>query len=1022
MINQSDQSEARIRSGQDAGPTQPAFRVRHALPGRLRLAVTGLRGHPGRAGQLRTLLQKDHQNLHFRVNPGTGSVLIVDPQAQPGDLLPRVRFSLERALGTVLTNGESPAMPDPVPAREDQGREPLWWALTVSHSLKAQLVDQEFGLPPGEVETRLLRFGYNKVQEQSRPSTAEMLRRQVANSQTAMLLGSAALSAATGGLIDVVMIGGVLTMNGVIGFVTENRAENIISTIGRIPVQVCKVIRGGQQTLVQDHMLVPGDLVVLEAGLVPADMRLIKSKRLNVDESALTGEGMPVRKVHKAALDEKTALADRVNMVWRGTVITSGQGLGLVVATGNNTEIGRVSRLAGNTRKSLSPIQKNLDELGRQTVVASGVLCGGVFLVGLARGHRFIDILSTSIALTVAAVPEGLPAIGTSTMALAVKRLGRQGILTRRLSVVETLGSVDVICLDKTGTLTCNKMQVEVIRLPKRLYDQQGLGKAALATAKHPDLVRLLAVAGLCNDSLVREGQWEGSATELSLVDAAVKGGLDVAALRSGLPRFKTRYRTEKRQYMATYHATSGADAFHLPRAFAAVKGNPVQLVAMCRYQMVKGKLVDFGPEERLRVLQQNEELAGGALRILGFAYGVLPGQGEYRSVKDLDLVWLGLAGLKDPTRDGMGELIRTFHEAGIRTIMMTGDQTATARAIGRELHLNHNGDDVRVMDAGKINGAYDDLLEEVQVFSRVSPTEKLKIVKALQKQGHIVAMTGDGINDSPALKAANVGIAMGKYGTTAARESADLVLINDDLHLIPGAISQGRTIRANLRRSIRFLLATNFSEIMVMFTSIAMGRGSPLNPMQLLWINMLTDVFPALALALEKPRDGEIRGSVPDDPSTLFSSAEKKEILVQAGILTAASLGAWEWSFRRNGDEARAGTLAFTSLTTNQMLYALNVATRGRLDMNGLITLLRSNKTLGLSIAASLALVLAGVRLPRIRQLLKNQMLDIGDLGVSAGSSALTFFINELFKKPVSIKGQNGVNTNNSTMEDGYG
>lgn len=847
------------------------------------------------------------------------------------------------------------------------------------------------GLSESDIESRRLLYGSNALDRNEAKSRWELFRRQFGNSQTLLLAGSAGLSLLTGGVFDVLMIGGVILLNGYIGYISEAHAEALICSIGQIESQKIKVLRAGKPQIISDIDLVVGDIVYITQGVVPADIRLLESKGVLVDESPLTGESMPVPK-HFGSIEAETlhGISDRRNILFRGTIVTSGQGFGIVVGTGEQTEIGRVRQLVASTTQLESPLQKDLEAIGTQTILVSAAICGGVFAIGLLRGSGFLQMLQTSVSLAVAAVPEGLPTVGTTTMALGVSQLKKKNILVRRLSVLETLGSVQVLCLDKTGTLTLNDMIAEEGYIGGRHWSRSDPSVSKrIRLVKEPSsqidaLHRWGMIAGLCTDCerLVDEqsgeSTWSGSATEKAIVEAAASMGIDIELLHAKMPRFKVSYRTESRHYMVTYHEMDAANLQNI----AAAKGNPEQLLAMSKWAIVDGVVQEIDDSLREVLVQKNKELARKGLRVLGFAY--VEGK-NLSSIQDEALIWLGSLGLMDPTREGMAELIEKFHQAGIKTIMMTGDQKETAKALGKSLSFNGNGNKVKTADArGFKDMSLDeiaDLAEEVQVFSRVSPSDKLRIVQALQSRGRIVAMTGDGINDSPALKAAHVGIAMGFQGTSAARESADIVLKDDNLHVLFQAIEQGRSVRANLRKSIKYLLGTNLSEISLMFISIASGRGSPLNSVQLLWINLLTDVLPGLALALDPPA-ADIMKKPPVDPTEpLLSRQAKLGLFADAGLLSAGALLSSELSHRAGVGGKPGTTAAFVSLTTSQILHTLSASA----DEKGLIRgRWPRNKRIYAAMGLAGGTIALGVISPGFRKILGNSPLGPRAVGSS--------------------------------------
>ena len=551
-------------------------------------------------------------------------------------------------------------------------------------------------------------------------------------------------------------------------------------------------------------------------------------------------------------------LADRTNMVYMGTLVTGGQGLALVVATGRFTEIGRIQTLMGESQTPETPMERQLDTMGSQLVLISGAVCGLVFVIGLLRGYGFLQMLKSSISLAVAAVPEGLPTVATTTLGLGLRRMRKHNVLIRHLEAVETLGSVQTICMDKTGTLTMNRMSVVMIDVGMRRIhlekEQFKQGEEVINPYVWPELLQLIHISALCNESEVhslksdadfyqqktREVQGQGlaviqngsvlvsgSSTENAFIHLALTAGVNIQSLREQFPVEKTLLRTETRNYMITLHRTANEG-----ERVAAVKGSPPEVLALCDFWMRDGERLPLTGEDHLEMEMENERLAGKALRVLAVAFALLPDGVDFLEDPDAvgGLTWLGLVGMGDPIREGVKELIGQFHTAGIDTVMITGDQSATAYAIGRTLNLNRR-EDLEILDSSNLANMEPELLEalaeKVHIFARVSPAHKLQIVQALQRTGRVVAMTGDGINDGPALKVADIGVAMGNTGTDVAREVADVVLEDDNLETMIVAVRQGRTIYNNIRKSIHFLLATNMSEIMVIFTARRPGSAS---------------------------------------------------------------------------------------------------------------------------------------------------------------------------------------------------
>ncbi|MCX7673728.1 MAG: cation-transporting P-type ATPase [Thiobacillaceae bacterium] len=977
-----------------------AFEVVHAgVPGRVRLRVRGLYRDPAACRTVCTLLQDLAGVAVGAANPLTGTVLLNYPRDWPlqrllqelgqrlDGALPDAPMppSLRRMANPVLARRADP--PDPAPVQAAAVARTPWHTLPAAEVLRQFAVPLDGGLSTPEAQARLQRFGLNRLPQPQRRSSLALLLEQVSSLPVLLLAASAVLSAATGGLADAAVILGVVVINAGIGYVTESQAERVIDALTAGPRPHAQVLRDGQPTLLPAEQVVPGDLVLLTPGTqVPADARLIHVRDLRVDESALTGESLPVAKHAQALATLEVPLAERCNMVYMGTAVTGGSALAVVVGTGRDTELGVIQGLVDSARPPDTPMQRQLDQLGNQLVWASLAICAAVFVVGLARGYGVLPMLRAAVSLAVAAIPEGLPTVATTTLALGLARMRRHHVLIRRLAAVETLGSVQVICLDKTGTLTQNRMAVQAVWVDgERLSVREGRFLAAdgeRAPHDHTALLRLLHVAVLCNESRLNGGggsySLEGSATENALLALALSAGVDVQGLRTRHPVLKTQYRSEGRAWMATWHAAEAGETL------LAVKGSPEQVLALCRWHQNGAELAPITPEFVDAVRMQNERMAGEALRVLAFAYWHGAGEPDTHG-----LVWLGLAGMADPLRPGVRELIAQFHAAGIKTVMITGDQSATAYAIGKQLDLSGSRE-LEILDSTRIEALDPELLaalaERVEIFSRVSPAHKLRIVQALQRAGRVVAMTGDGINDGPALKAADIGVAMGAGGTEVARSVADVVLEDDELQTMIVAVAQGRTLYANIRKSVHYLVSSNLSEIGLTFAAIALGLGQPLNTLQLLWINLVTDIFPALALSLEPPEPDVLRRPPRNPQEPIIRRQDLARYGFEAGALTLGSLAAYGYGVARYGPGAQANTVAFMSITLGQLLHALSC----RSDTHGLFTRgrLPDNRWLTLALSGTALLQAGTVLLPPLRGLLGNSLPQPADwLAIAAGA-----------------------------------
>ena len=902
---------------------------------------------------------------------------------------------------------------------EDQTVE-AWHTAEPSAILERLDTSASTGLSTESAQARLKKFGPNLLPESVPRSGLSILLDQFNSIPNALLGVAAGLSVLTGGVADALVIAGVVGINAVIGYVTESQAERTIHSLKSLVRPSALVIRDSIYKEVPAEDVVIGDILVFRPGsYVAADSRMVETIHLSVDESALTGESMPVVKTSGSIAAHNLPLADRVNMAYMGTLVTGGQGFAVVVATGKFTEIGKIQELVGAAESPDTPMERQLRKMGTQLVLISGAVCGLVFIIGLLRGYGFLQMLKSSISLAVAAVPEGLPTVATTTLSLGIRNMRRHKVLIRHLNAVETLGSVQTICMDKTGTITLNRMTVVAVHTGmKRIKVMDGKfmsGRESVNPYTSDEFLRLIHIAVLCNESeiIVKEHTAEitggssyndngegkyvlrGSPTENALMHMAICAGVDIIQLRKMFPLLKIGYRSENRNYMATHH-DYGAEG-----KIIALKGSPTEVLAMCDWYIKDGEKILISDDDRLAMETENERMAGEALRVLAFAYHhIKNGNGDGSEISS-GFVWLGLVGMADPTRKGVKELIGVFHRAGIETVMITGDQTPTAYAIGNELDLS-NGEQLEILDSTHLADIEPDVMkalaERVHVFARVSPAHKLQIVQALQSAGKVVAMTGDGINDGPALKAADIGIAMGHAGTDVAREVADIVLEDDNLETMIIAVSHGRTIYNNIRKSVHFLLSTNLSEIMVMFTAIAGGLGQPVNAMQLLWINLISDIFPGLALALELP-EPDVLSKPPRNPEhPIIMTSDFKRIAFESAMMSATTLGAYGYGIARYGRGAHAGTMAFMTLTTSQLLHAISCRSEkvGIFDKERL----PSNRYLDVALGGSFALQALTIALPGLRGLLGTTTINLTDALVIAGSAVLPLVVNEATKK----------------------
>ena len=771
-----------------------------------------------------------------------------------------------------------------------------WHALDLSVVAAHLRTDLEVGLTVGEARQRLARVGANRVGAHPELPLWRLALDQFRSLVVLLLLAGALVAWVLGERLEALAILAALVLNAAIGFASEWRARISMARLRALAVPRALVRRGGEAIQLPSTELVPGDLIVLEAGVrVPADARLVRSAALRVSEAALTGESEAVDKDATAVLDADTPLAERRTMVYLATTVLAGTGLAVVTATGLATELGRIGQLVALAGTRATPLERQVEALGRRLIGLALLVCGAVGLAGILHGQAIGLMLETAISLAVAAIPEGLPAVTTVALAAGLWRLARAGALVRRLPAVETLGSTTVICSDKTGTMTENRMTVMRLVVDGHVVSLEG-GRA-LAPATDPRVTLLLTAAVVVNDASAVAGpdglHLTGDPTESALLVAAARLGLDPAVVARSWPRRREIPFDPARRMMATFNdGPGGAHAVF-------VKGAPSVVLSLSQQRQSAGGAAALTDADRQAILETNRALAGEGLRVLAVAWRPI-GSLDDGTVEALTL--LGLIALADPVRPGVKDAIAACREAGIRTIMLTGDQRATAEAIGGQLGLAPEA-----------------------IRSRVSPDQKLTLVEELQAHGEIVAMTGDGVNDAPALARADIGIAMGRGGTDVAREAAALVLTDDNFATIVKAVEEGRVIYANLRKVIHFLFSCNLSEILTIFAAIVLGFPAPLLPLQILWVNLVTDILPALAL-IRDPGERDVMRRPPRDPrEALVTWRFGMRMLGEGALLAAGALSAYFWIVWREGPGPRAATMAFMALVLIHPLQAMN-------------------------------------------------------------------------------------------------
>ncbi|MBD2663333.1 ATPase, P-type (Transporting), HAD superfamily, subfamily IC [Richelia sinica FACHB-800] len=923
-----------------------------------------------------------------------------------------------------------------------------WHSLEVDKALDLLDSNAESGLTSQAVEQRFQKYGPNELEEQGGRSAWEILLDQFKNIMLLMLIAVALIS---GGLDlmawqagnlkpgevpfkDTIAIMAIVVLNGILGYVQESRAEKALAALKKLSSPLVRVIRNGKMLDVAAKELVPGDIMLLEAGVqIAADGRLIEQSNLQVRESALTGEAEAVNKQSTITLAEDTSLGDRLNLVFQGTEVVQGRGKVIVTNTGMRTELGKIAALLQSVENEPTPLQQRMTQLGNVLVSGSLVLVAIVVIGGIIQARGFSnlqDLLEVSLSMAVAVVPEGLPAVITVTLALGTQRMVRHNALIRKLPAVETLGSVTTICSDKTGTLTQNKMVVQSLYTNDQSLRVTGEGYAPVGefqlsgnkveVEEYPAIPSLLVACAACNDSVLQKekGEWVilGDPTEGALVTLAGKAGIEKDQWNSKLPRVSEYPFSSERKRMSVVCrveaiATGEPSMTSVDPAIASfvdsepylmfTKGSPELILARCTRIQLNNQAVPLTEAQRGQILAENDSMASKGLRVLGFSYKPLmaiPPEGEDEA-SETELVWLGLVGMLDAPRPEVRDAVQECREAGIRPVMITGDHQLTAKAIAVDLGIAQPDD--RVLSGQELQRMNDQELEAqvdlVSIYARVAPEHKLRIVQALQRRGRFVAMTGDGVNDAPALKQADIGIAMGITGTDVSKEASDMVLLDDNFATIVAATKEGRVVYTNIRRFIKYILGSNIGEVLTIAAAPILGLGGvPLTPLQILWMNLVTDGLPALALAVEPP-EPDVMKRPPFSPRESIFARGLGSYMVRIGIIFAIiSIILMEWAYfhakavtGEGLDPERWKTMVFTSLCIAQMGHAIAIRSNNQLtiEMNPL-----SNPYVLGAVIVTTILQLMLVYVPPLRDFFGTHYLPLDELGICIGFSALMF------------------------------
>jgi len=880
------------------------------------------------------------------------------------------------------------------------------------------------GLSTKEAKQRLEKYGPNTLTEKKRISPLKILLEQFTDFMVIILLVSTAISAFMGEITEAVTIIAIVVVNAVLGFIQEYKTERTMEALKGLAAPTAKVVREGESVEIPAEEIVPGDLIVLEAGdRVPADAMLVEAKNLQVDESLLTGESVPVEKSLQSEGKKNQDSTNGNNMVYMGTIVTSGRAKAVVQATGMLTEMGKIADMLQNIEDEETPLQRKLEHLGKFIVYGCIIICAIVSVTGILRGEELFTMLLSGISLAVAAVPEGLPAIVTIALALGVQRMLKRNALIRKLPAVETLGCASVICSDKTGTLTENRMTVRKIYAGESMVDVKGSGYNLegeflqngrnIDPLKNNTMKLALEIAGLCNNAKITVDTGEkhgiaekiksmvsgqkkltvtGDPTEVALLVAAAKGGLTEDVL------YKEYERIDEIPFDSDRKCMSVICESRRGGTFVFTKGAPDIIIKKCSKILTSKGVLNLSPALRVGVMRVNDKMASEALRVLGVAYKKIGSGGFKRGNVEEDLIFVGLLGMIDPPRKEALYAVQKCRMAGIKPIMITGDHKITATAIAKELNIYQSGE--KVLTGADLDEMGEERLENtvnnVSVYARVSPKHKLMIVRALKKHGHIVAMTGDGVNDAPAIKEADIGVAMGITGTDVTKEASSMVLLDDNFATIVAAIEEGRVIYSNIRKFIRYLLSCNIGEVLTMFLGMLAGLPIPLLPIQILWVNLVTDGLPAIALGLEPPEKDIMMRPPRKTNDNVFSDGLLSLIILRGTLLAVSTLAVFTSILYFTGDVTLSRTGAFVTLVLTQLTHVFECKSERKTIFE---ILLFDNMYLVLAVLCSLTMILSVVYIPFLQPVFKTATLTFNEWLLIIGFTALGPVVSTFFR-----------------------
>ncbi|WP_315111258.1 cation-translocating P-type ATPase [Clostridium intestinale] len=864
----------------------------------------------------------------------------------------------------------------------------MWFSKTSETVLKELNSNISTGLSDEEAKKRLSEYGPNRLSTKKKKTLLQLFISQLADVMIYILFGAAIISAMVGEVSDSIIILIVIFINAIIGVVQESKAEKALEALKELSTPKAIVKRGGELKEVPSEEVVLGDIVVIDAGrFIPADLRLIESANLKIDEAAFTGESVPADKDAMITIEkDNVTIGDQHNMAFMSTLATYGRGIGVVVGTSMDTQIGKIAKMIDEAEEDTTPLQKRLAQLGKTLGFAAIFICGLIFVIALFQGRDMLEMFLTAISLAVAAIPEGLPAIVAIVLAMGVQRMIKENAIIRKLPAVETLGSVNIICSDKTGTLTQNKMTVT------KFYADNSLLNIDNIELEKPSNKLLIHGMILCNDATYTEKSKTGDPTEIALLEAGVKYNLFKEGLNEQFQRVDEIPFDSDRKLMTTVNKHEGG-----LKVFT--KGAIDSILKISNKALLGEEIVDLNDEVRKSILKAADEMSDEALRVLACAYKEIDSSNVSIDSLETNLIYVGMMGMIDPPRLEVRDSIKLCKSAGITPIMITGDYRNTAFAIAKELGIAENIDET--ISGDEIDKfteeTFNENIKDYKVFARVSPEHKVKIVKAFKSHGNIVSMTGDGVNDAPSLKTADIGVAMGITGTDVAKGAADMILTDDNFTTIVSAVEEGRNIYNNIRKSIIFLLSCNFGEIVTLFVAILLNWDTPLLPIHILWVNLITDSFPALSLGVD-PGDKGVMNDPPRNPKeSLFSGRFGVLLAINGAIMGALTLVAFRVGEYLYPDSLmHAQTMAFVVLAVSQLFYALSVRNpKKTLFEIGPLT----NKYLLGAICLGILLQLAIISIPPIAEIFKVFTLTSRDWGFVILLSLIPFILNELIK-----------------------